>query len=142
MIEVSPEAGVEPMGLDLAVADGVEMRFAFASLQQSLHWRHKPLLLFLIECCTEPPVRSKNSASKRRKRRPGGDTTAAVAAGGRGMFDKFSVPAMWRSNHRGLSVLIHPETGDDPIDHLDHTLWLGNQLPLDIEYLRRLGRRA
>ena len=30
------------------------------------------------------------------------------------MFDKFSVPAMWRSNHRGLSVLIHPETGDDP----------------------------
>lgn len=43
-------------------------------------------------------------------------------------------------NHRGLSVLIHPETGDDPADHSEHALWLGEQLPLDIEYLRRLGR--
>lgn len=43
-------------------------------------------------------------------------------------------------NHRGLSVLIHPETGDDPTDHSDHALWLGEKLPLDIEYLRRLGQ--
>ena len=31
MMEVSPEAGVEPMGLDLALADGEEMRFAFVA---------------------------------------------------------------------------------------------------------------
>jgi len=44
-------------------------------------------------------------------------------------------------NHRGLSLLIHPETGDDPTDHSEYALWLGEKLPLDIEYLRRLGRR-
>lgn len=42
-------------------------------------------------------------------------------------------------NHRGLSVLIHPETGDDPTDHSEHALWLGEKLPVDIEFLRRLG---
>jgi hypothetical protein len=49
MIEVSPEAGVEPMGLDLTVANGEEMRFASAFLQQSLHRCHKPLLLFSVK---------------------------------------------------------------------------------------------
>jgi len=44
-------------------------------------------------------------------------------------------------NHQGLSVLIHPETGDDPADHSEHALWLGEKLPLDIEFLRRLERR-
>ena len=39
-------------------------------------------------------------------------------------------------NHRGLSVLIHPETGDDPVDHTEHALWLGPMLPLDISKLR------
>lgn len=43
-------------------------------------------------------------------------------------------------NHRGLSVLIHPETGDDPADHSEHALWLGEKLPLDMEFLRRLAR--
>lgn len=42
-------------------------------------------------------------------------------------------------NHRGLSVLIHPETGDDPTDHSEHALWLGEKLSLDIESLRRQG---
>ena len=40
-------------------------------------------------------------------------------------------------NHGGLSVLIHPETGDDPTDHTEHALWLGEKLPLDIAFLRR-----
>jgi DOPA 4,5-dioxygenase len=40
-------------------------------------------------------------------------------------------------NHGGLSVLIHPETGDDPTDHSEHALWLGEKLPLDIAFLRR-----
>jgi len=41
-------------------------------------------------------------------------------------------------NHGALSVLIHPETGNDVADHSDHALWLGRQLPLDIDFLRAL----
>jgi DOPA 4,5-dioxygenase len=37
----------------------------------------------------------------------------------------------------GLSVLVHPETGDDVADHSAHALWLGAPLPLDLEILRR-----
>ena len=44
-------------------------------------------------------------------------------------------------NHRGLSVLIHPETGDDPVDHSENALWLGEKLPLDIAFLRQFARR-
>jgi DOPA 4,5-dioxygenase len=35
-------------------------------------------------------------------------------------------------NRRGLGVLIHPLTGDDVKDHLDHALWLGDKLKLNI----------
>ncbi|MGD9537019.1 MAG: DOPA 4,5-dioxygenase family protein [Alphaproteobacteria bacterium] len=38
----------------------------------------------------------------------------------------------------GLSVLVHPETGDDLADHSAHALWLGAALPLDLDILRRL----
>jgi len=38
----------------------------------------------------------------------------------------------WLAKHRqGLSVLIHPVTGDDLHDHDDYAMWLGIQLPLD-----------
>lgn len=57
--------------------------------------------------------------------------------------DLFSRIVPWLAlNHRGLPVLIHPETGDDPTDHSEHALWLGEQLPLDIEFLRRVGRNG
>lgn len=36
-------------------------------------------------------------------------------------------------NRRGLDVLIHPETGDDPTDHTAHAAWLGDRLPLRME---------
>lgn len=36
---------------------------------------------------------------------------------------------------RGLSVLIHPETGDEVADHTDHALWLGTPLPLNMDKL-------
>ena len=39
-------------------------------------------------------------------------------------------------NRRGLTVLVHPETGDDVADHDIHPLWLGEKLPLGIEFLR------
>ncbi len=38
-------------------------------------------------------------------------------------------------NSDGLSVLIHPETGDHIADHRDYALWLGKKLELDISYL-------
>lgn len=36
------------------------------------------------------------------------------------------------ANHGGLSVLIHPQTGEDLKDHSDHALWLGKQLNLNL----------
>ena len=39
----------------------------------------------------------------------------------------------WLSlNSNGLSILIHPETGNELADHRDHPLWLGAQLKLDL----------
>ena len=40
----------------------------------------------------------------------------------------------------GLTILIHPETGDDVADHSSHALWLGAVLPLDLEFLKKLAR--
>lgn len=42
-------------------------------------------------------------------------------------------------NRNGLTVLVHPETGDDLADHRDHAVWLGAVLPLNLEVLRRPG---
>ena len=38
-------------------------------------------------------------------------------------------------NHGSLSVLLHPNTGDDVKDHTVHALWLGEKVPLDIGML-------
>ena len=35
-------------------------------------------------------------------------------------------------NRRGLTVFVHPETGDDLADHRDHATWMGRMLPLDL----------
>ncbi len=40
-------------------------------------------------------------------------------------------------NRAGLSVLVHPMTGDAVADHLEHALWLGAPLTLDPEPLKR-----
>jgi DOPA 4,5-dioxygenase len=39
-------------------------------------------------------------------------------------------------NRQGLSVLVHPLTGNDYNDHALYPLWLGSALPLDLEGLR------
>lgn len=45
----------------------------------------------------------------------------------------------WLVAHReGRSILIHPITGNDLEDHRDHALWLGRQLPLNLEFLEKL----
>ena len=38
-------------------------------------------------------------------------------------------------NRRGLTILVHPETGDDLADHRDHCFWMGQKLPLDFSTL-------
>ncbi|MPZ77047.1 MAG: 4,5-dioxygenase [Deltaproteobacteria bacterium] len=40
-------------------------------------------------------------------------------------------------NREGLTVLVHPSTGDGYGDHLDRSLWLGGVLKLREEVLRR-----
>jgi len=39
-------------------------------------------------------------------------------------------------NREGLSILLHPETGDPHRDHTDHAAWLGAVLSLRPESLR------
>src|SRR5258708_31885127 len=40
-------------------------------------------------------------------------------------------------NRDGLTVLLHPETGDDLIDHTEHAVWYGGMLPLRLEMFRK-----
>ncbi len=39
-------------------------------------------------------------------------------------------------NREGLSILVHPVTGDDYEDHANLSLWLGPPLPLNLDVLR------
>ena len=41
-------------------------------------------------------------------------------------------------NRDGLSILIHPLSGDGNLDHSRYALWLGEPVPLRLEVLRRL----
>ncbi|KTC36791.1 DOPA 4,5-dioxygenase family protein, partial [Pseudomonas sp. ABAC61] len=35
-------------------------------------------------------------------------------------------------NRQGLVVFLHPDTGDDLLDHTDHAIWMGALRPLDL----------
>ena len=39
-------------------------------------------------------------------------------------------------NRDGLTVLLHPETGDELRDHTAHAAWLGGELPLRLDALK------
>jgi aromatic ring-cleaving dioxygenase len=39
-------------------------------------------------------------------------------------------------NRDGLTILLHPETGNDYVDHSEHAVWFGAILPLRLEVLR------
>lgn len=41
-------------------------------------------------------------------------------------------------NRQGLSIFIHPVTGNDLIDHRDRAIWMGEVLPLDLSTLSAL----
>ena len=48
-------------------------------------------------------------------------------------FDEF-IP--WIDDNRnGLTVLVHPITGDDILDHTDYATWLGDSVELDLSGL-------
>jgi aromatic ring-cleaving dioxygenase len=48
----------------------------------------------------------------------------------------FGAITAWLMLHRdGLSVLLHPETGDDLRDHTEHAAWLGPALQLRLDRL-------
>jgi aromatic ring-cleaving dioxygenase len=52
--------------------------------------------------------------------------------------DEFGKVVPWLMLHReGLSVLVHPSTGDGYGDHMERSLWLGARLPLNEKALRR-----
>jgi DOPA 4,5-dioxygenase len=40
-------------------------------------------------------------------------------------------------NRDGLTILLHPETGDAYVDHSEHAVWFGAVLPLRLEQFRR-----
>lgn len=39
-------------------------------------------------------------------------------------------------NRDGLTVFVHPDTGDDVPDHTERAIWLGEQQKLDLSALR------
>jgi DOPA 4,5-dioxygenase len=39
-------------------------------------------------------------------------------------------------NRSGLTILVHPDTGDAYADHARHALWLGAMLPLRLDVLK------
>ncbi len=45
-------------------------------------------------------------------------------------------------NRQGLDILVHPETGDDVADHTHRSLWLGNKLDLNIDFLREITKHS
>jgi aromatic ring-cleaving dioxygenase len=51
------------------------------------------------------------------------------------MLEKF-VPWLML-NRDGLTVLLHPETGDDYTDHSAHAAWFGAVLPLRLDVFKK-----
>ena len=39
-------------------------------------------------------------------------------------------------NRKGLVVFLHPDTGDDLLDHTEHAIWMGAMRPLDPSVFR------
>ncbi|KXL45023.1 hypothetical protein M433DRAFT_154691 [Acidomyces richmondensis BFW] len=53
--------------------------------------------------------------------------------------EQFGAFVPWLVIHRGpLSVLVHPNTGDDIRDHTQRSIWMGQPYPLQIGLLREV----
>jgi DOPA 4,5-dioxygenase len=66
----------------------------------------------------------------------------------KGMFqvafapDQFAAVVPWLMvNRAGLSIFVHPTTDDPVADHDTNPLWMGDPLPIHIEFVRRLVQR-
>ena len=52
--------------------------------------------------------------------------------------DQFGEIVPWLAlNRQGLSILVHPGTGDSVADHTLHAVWMGTPLPVNVEPLRK-----
>ena len=48
--------------------------------------------------------------------------------------DEFDRVVPWLDRHRdGLTILVHPLSGDDLADHSDYAAWLGNPVELKLD---------
>jgi DOPA 4,5-dioxygenase len=48
--------------------------------------------------------------------------------------DMFAAIVPWLAlNHGGLTIFLHPETGDELADHAHHAIWIGRQQMLKLE---------
>ena len=57
--------------------------------------------------------------------------------------DEFARIVPWLMlNRTGLAILVHPETGDDYLDHAANALWLGDKLALRLDFLKRLQEKS
>ena len=55
--------------------------------------------------------------------------------------DQFAAVVPWLMlNRTGLSILVHPLTDDPVADHGVNSCWLGEPLPLDVDFIRRVTR--
>ena len=53
--------------------------------------------------------------------------------------EEFGEVVPWLAlNRNGLTIFIHAETGDIIRDHTEHTIWLGEMEPLNLEVLYKL----
>lgn len=49
--------------------------------------------------------------------------------------DGFGEVVAWAQlNAKGLSILIHPDTGNEATDHLEMSMWLGSVIPYNMDY--------
>jgi DOPA 4,5-dioxygenase len=56
--------------------------------------------------------------------------------------DGFSDIVPWlQINSRGLSILIHPDRGDDLRDHIGPSMWLGTPVPYNDAFFDRLRQQ-
>ena len=52
--------------------------------------------------------------------------------------EQFGEVIAWLSlNRDGLTLFIHPNTGDAYKDHTDHALWMGQILPLGVQMFKK-----
>jgi aromatic ring-cleaving dioxygenase len=52
----------------------------------------------------------------------------------------FAEIVQWlQMNNSGLSILVHPETGDDAKDHLQNSIWINKELGYNMEFFKKLG---